>query len=111
MPDAISQTYLDDDNLIANGLQGDQEAFNVLFSKYRRLLYQPCLACAPQSRGSRGCGAKLRSTRFLQAAKFQARRRFPELADKNSGERGREHSAAEKEPDWQNSRSLALPPR
>jgi len=39
MPDAISQTYLDDDNLIANGLQGDQEAFNVLFSKYRRLLY------------------------------------------------------------------------
>jgi RNA polymerase sigma-70 factor (ECF subfamily) len=39
MPDAISQTHLDDDNLIANGLQGDQEAFNVLFSKYRRLLY------------------------------------------------------------------------
>jgi len=39
MPDAISQTHLDDDNLIANGLQGDQEALNVLFSKYRRLLY------------------------------------------------------------------------
>jgi hypothetical protein len=33
MPDAISQTHLDDDNLIANGLQGNQEAFNVLFSK------------------------------------------------------------------------------
>src|SRR5258708_1080698 len=39
MPDAISQTHLDDDNLIAKDLQGDQEAFNVLFSKYRRLLY------------------------------------------------------------------------
>src|SRR5258708_34275627 len=39
MTDAISQTHLDDDNLIAKGLQGDQEAFNVLFSKYRRLLY------------------------------------------------------------------------
>ena len=39
MPDAISQTHLEDDNLIANGLQGDQEAFNVLFSKYRHLLY------------------------------------------------------------------------
>jgi RNA polymerase sigma-70 factor, ECF subfamily len=39
MPDAISQTHLDDEDLIANGLQGDQEAFNVLFSKYRRLLY------------------------------------------------------------------------
>src|SRR5258705_7257590 len=39
MPEAISRTHLDDDNLIANGLQGDQEALNVLFSKYRRLLY------------------------------------------------------------------------
>lgn len=33
-------TQLDDDNLIANGLR-DQEAFNVLFSKYRHLLYSP----------------------------------------------------------------------
>jgi hypothetical protein len=29
MPDAISQTHLDDDNPIANGFEGDQEAFNV----------------------------------------------------------------------------------
>jgi RNA polymerase sigma factor (sigma-70 family) len=43
MPDAISQTHLDDDNLIVNGLQGDQEAFNVLFSKYRHLLYSLAL--------------------------------------------------------------------
>lgn len=37
--DSISQRYLTDENLISNGLQGNQDAFNDLFSRHRRLLY------------------------------------------------------------------------
>ena len=97
-PDAISQTHLDDDDLIVCGLQGNHKRPSTFCFQLPSFALQPCLACAPQSPESRGCGARLLSTCFLQAAKFQARRRFPELADKNSGERGREQSAAGKEP-------------
>jgi RNA polymerase sigma-70 factor (ECF subfamily) len=37
-----SRPHLDDENLIFSGLQGDRDAFNVLFARYRHLLY--CLA-------------------------------------------------------------------
>ena len=37
---AMPELHLEDDNLISSGLQGDREAFNVLFSKYRQLLYR-----------------------------------------------------------------------
>lgn len=37
--DSISQRYLSDENLISNGLEGNQDAFNALFSRHRRLLY------------------------------------------------------------------------
>jgi DNA-directed RNA polymerase specialized sigma24 family protein len=89
MPDAISQTHLDDDSLIANGLQGDQEAFNVLFSKYRRLLYGLASRVLHSHEEAEDACAKLLSPGFLQAPKFQAQR-------KNR---------------LQNSQSPALPPR
>jgi RNA polymerase sigma-70 factor (ECF subfamily) len=41
-PNGPSQSHLDDANLISSGLQGDRDAFNVLFTRYRQLLY--CLA-------------------------------------------------------------------
>jgi RNA polymerase sigma-70 factor, ECF subfamily len=36
----MSESHEHDDHLIVNGLGGDHEAFNVLFSRYRQLLYR-----------------------------------------------------------------------
>jgi RNA polymerase sigma-70 factor, ECF subfamily len=38
-----TEVHLDDDHLISSGLGGNREAFNVLFARYRPLLYR--LAC------------------------------------------------------------------
>jgi RNA polymerase sigma-70 factor, ECF subfamily len=39
-PNPTLESHLEDDNLISSGLQGNREAFNVLFSRYRQLLYR-----------------------------------------------------------------------
>jgi RNA polymerase sigma-70 factor (ECF subfamily) len=38
--EGLMESHLDDDNLISNGLQGDREAFDILFARYRSLLYR-----------------------------------------------------------------------
>ena len=39
-PNRTLELHLEDDNLISSGRRGDREAFNVLFSRYRQLLYR-----------------------------------------------------------------------
>ena len=40
--DSKVEVHLDDSKLISDGLQGDRDAFEILFSRYRPILY--CLA-------------------------------------------------------------------
>ena len=39
-PKQILESQSEDEQLVSNGLQGDAEAFNVLFLRYRRVLYR-----------------------------------------------------------------------
>jgi len=38
--DSKAKVYLDDSKLISDGLQGDRDAFEILFSRYRPILYR-----------------------------------------------------------------------
>jgi len=72
------------------------EAFNVLFSKYRRLLYKPCSRVLHSHEEAR-MRAKLLSPSSA-SCQVSGTKVLSGVASKNSGERGREHSTAEKEP-------------
>ena len=86
----------DDNTLVSDGLEGDRDALDILFSRYHGVLYSFAHRMLGNREEAEGCGAKRLPSRFLQTLTTERSRSVSQLADANCDERSYLDSAETK---------------